>query len=266
MQVAKKLEFILKQNEQDKLSHAFLVETNNIDACLIDIKKIIKEINCEQKYNDDCNKCNICNLIDKEILPSIIKIVPDGASIKREQIENLEKTFTMKPIYSKYNIYIIVNAELLNLTSSNLLLKFLEEPNENIIGFLITNDMKQILPTIKSRCEITTCNYEISTGFNEEIVDIANKYLEDISDRDKVLINKDFLSNELDRLKIQEVFNYIYNLYKKEIESNIKKGNNIKKLMKIIDLVEKILKYLQFNVNIELLLDDFVIEMRRINE
>ena len=140
MEVSKKLEFILKQNEKNKLSHAFLIETNDITRCLEEVKFIIKNINCQNKFSLDCKeKCNLCNLIDKNNLPSLIIIEPDGMSIKKEQILYLEEKFAKKPVYSLYNMYIILNAEKMNLASSNTILKFLEEPEPNIIGFFITN-------------------------------------------------------------------------------------------------------------------------------
>ena len=45
MVVAEKLSIIINQYEKNKLSHAFLLETNNITKCLDDVKSIIKIIN-----------------------------------------------------------------------------------------------------------------------------------------------------------------------------------------------------------------------------
>ena len=57
MVVNNKLSFINNQIEKNKLSHAFLLETNNIDLCLQDVKEIIKKINCEQQYCEECDNC-----------------------------------------------------------------------------------------------------------------------------------------------------------------------------------------------------------------
>ena len=219
MLVNEKLEFIVNQNENNKLSHAFLVETNNIDLVYEDLKTIIKMINCENKFSDKCNKCNICNLIDKDNLPSLITIRPDGASIKRDQIDDLENSFNTKPVFSKYNTYVILNAELMNATSFNVLLKFLEEPNENTIGFLVTKDMKQILPTIKSRCECVTVNYKDTKEVDNNIKEIADKYLDHILNTDDFMVSKnDILSLDLDRITIQQLFLYYYDIYKEKLE------------------------------------------------
>lgn len=268
MLISKKLDFIVKQNEVGKLSHAFLIETNNIDRCLLEIKQLIKMINCPYKYKDECDKdCNLCKLIDNDNLPSLITIRPDGMSIKRNQIEDMVINLNTKPLFSKYNSYIITNAELMNQVSSNMLLKFLEEPNDHLVGFYITNSINQILPTIKSRCEVVTVNYEKNVASNNNIIDIANNYIKEVINGNDYLINKNIILNaELDRKSIQDMFLYLFDMYKQKLEFCLQNKEDNSKVLYVINLIEKELKYLQYNVNIELILDDFVIEMRKSRE
>ena len=54
--------------------------------------------------------------------------------------------------YNKSKIVIIDNVESLNPSSSNALLKTLEEPNNNILFLLIYNNHFSLPETIKSRC------------------------------------------------------------------------------------------------------------------
>ena len=72
--------------------------------------------------------------------------------IKIEQIRNLLQ-FLSKSTYSKnLKVVLIDNAEYLNLSSSNSLLKALEEPLSNTFFFIIHNNAFKLLNTIKSRC------------------------------------------------------------------------------------------------------------------
>jgi len=72
--------------------------------------------------------------------------------IKIEQIRNLLK-FLNKSTFSKLlKIVLIDNVEYLNLSSSNSLLKALEEPSNNTFFFIIHNNACKLLNTIKSRC------------------------------------------------------------------------------------------------------------------
>ena len=255
MVVAEKLSLILQQNEKNKLSHAFLVETNNIPKCLDDIKTIIKIINKNDENDVD-------NLIDLGNLPSLIYIEADGSSIKKGQIEDMMNKFSTKPIYSKYNNYVIIGAEKMNDSSSNTLLKFLEEPEDNIIGFLLTNNKENVLPTIKSRCEIIHVDYDVDNEFDEELLNIAYEYDDKIFNSDDVFINKDIIfSKYSDREDIEKILLILFYKYYNMLLSNLSEKD---RLEKIIGIIQSKLNLIQYNVNLELLLDSFVIEMRKI--
>ena len=261
MEVAEKLNIILKQNEKNKLSHAFLIETNNIDKCLDDIKKIIININTNIDYDEKY----LTKLIELNNLPSLIIIEPDGLFIKKGQLEELEKKFSTKPIYSKYNNYIIVQADKMNDSSSNAILKFLEEPEENIIGFLIVNNKENVLPTIKSRCEIIHVDYDTKIEYDENIKKDVDNYLDKIYNTSDYLINKnDILAKYTSREEIEVIFKIMFEKYHELYINSFDNDKNNKKYKNILSIIQDKLKKLSSNVNIELLLDNFVIEMRRV--
>ena len=58
-----------KEIDNNKLSHAYLIETNNCDACLNDLKAIIKRICCQNEYSNNCDKCNICHVRKIQLTP-----------------------------------------------------------------------------------------------------------------------------------------------------------------------------------------------------
>lgn len=130
-------------------SHAYLFETNGYNDTMGLAIALAKSLFCFKEKNEV-----ICDLIDKNNFPEFKIIDPDGLSIKKEEIDELKLEFSKKPIYSDRKIYIINNAERLNKSSANALLKFLEEPEQDIIAILITNNIYEILSTIISRCQI----------------------------------------------------------------------------------------------------------------
>lgn len=243
---------------ENKLSHAYLIETNNIENTRNKIKKIVKMLECPKTYNDKCSDCAICNLIDKSNMPSLIFINPDGMSIKKEAITNLIDSFGTKPVIAKYNIYIINEADKLNASSSNALLKFLEEPDDDIIGFLLTNSVDKMLPTITSRCQIFYDMYDEKTSSSVDEKKLADK-LFNCSMID-ILNNKD-IADKIDRNSLIKVFEEMIVISRDSIKKDYCK-KNINKL----SIIRKILEKIRFNVNIELLLDEFVIEMSELNE
>lgn len=277
---------LVNKYREKRLAHAYLIETNNYLLALSDLKEFIKIINCPEEFNEDCNKCNLCNLINKNNLPSIKIIEPDGASIKKSQMEELKESFSTKPIYSKYNIYIINNAEKLNSSSANSMLKFIEEPTEGILGFFITNNKDVMIDTIKSRCQSIILKYDSKNlidrlGINsedyEKYKETIRKYLNKINSKELINNKNEILTIYPERKDVINIFQIIFNIYYenflriniKEYDEetanivviNEKNENFIKKL----NIISKIIEDLSYNVNMEQELDKFVIEMRDSN-
>ena len=148
--IKQELEQIIKLN---KLSHSYLfVGTEGIGKKQI-AKEFAKMILClgEEKY---CNSCKSCLEFDTNNNPDFTLIKPDGASIKIEQIRQLQRKIIEAPIISNKKVYIIDNADLMTKEAQNCLLKTLEEPPEFVTIILIGSKESEFLSTIKSRCMI----------------------------------------------------------------------------------------------------------------
>ncbi|MDC1181430.1 AAA family ATPase [Candidatus Pelagibacter sp.] len=138
----------------------------------------ILSINEDFSYDTKNFKINPDNKSFKLILnksnPNFISIDidDDKKSIDINQIRNLILALNKSSFNSKPRFVLIDNIELLNINSVNALLKILEEPNDNIY-FILINNNKKILPTLKSRC----LNYNINLN-SDQSIDIINKILD----------------------------------------------------------------------------------------
>ncbi len=278
---------ILFKYRENKLAHAYLIETNNFSKALNDLKTLIKNLNCPETYNQECQNCNLCNLINIENLPSLKIIEPDGAFIKKEQIEALKEEFSTIPIYSKYNVYIIKNAEKLTSSSANSMLKFVEEPTPGIIGFFLTTNKSLIIDTIKSRCQIYTLEYadesilaklHLSEEEYNSYIAVIKDYLNFLYSY-KPINHKNIILNQYsDKKALENIFNIIFAIYyehflklsHEKYQENITNiyplKENIVKLQQEMQIITKILTNMRYNVSIELMLDEFAIEMRGVYE
>lgn len=267
---------LIKKYHENMLSHAFLLETDDLDKCYSDIISFIKIINCSFEYKEDCNEdCKLCRLIDCNNLPSLITIEAVDNYIKKDQILSLIDSFSTKPVFSKYNVYIVKDASKFNASSANTLLKFLEEPEDDIIGFFIVNNLQNVIPTIRSRCQILSCRYnnineDKNILYKQQIVE----YLENIYKNDE-----DLLYNRLTMVKVfeersewEEFFKsmlYFFLSYYKnyDIETNNYKFKIEKDdIISAVNLVKDSIKSVKANGNVEIILDRFVIEMRKYYE
>ena len=115
--------------------------------------------NEEYPYEFENNKINSENksfkLIQNRSNPNfyLIDVAEDKKNIDIKQIRDLILNLNKSSFNKKKRIVLIDNIELLNLNSINALLKILEEPNEDI-NFILINNNKKVLPTLKSRCLI----------------------------------------------------------------------------------------------------------------
>ncbi len=264
------LNSLLNIYHEQRLAHAYLFETNNLERALVDLKRFIKRMACSKEYQDNCSVCNLCNLIDNNSLPSLLIIQADGNSIKKDQIELIRSSFATKPVYTSANVYVVVEPELMNDTAYNRMLKFIEEPESDIIGFFLTKNKDKIPPTIISRLEILKLHYigaytdDIVSENNDKIEEILKDYIAKINHNiDEILCyNNSVILKELpDKSDIIILFKKLLNYFQQKYrESYDFQTNQVCRL--IIDYLEK----LNYNVNISLLLDSFAIEMEQLYE
>ncbi len=131
---------------------------------------------------------NSYKLLQNNVNPNfyLIDVLKDKKNIDINQIRNLildlnKSSFNLNPRF-----ILIDNIEFLNLNSINALLKVLEEPNYNV-NFILINNNKKVLPTLKSRC----LNFKVFMSYDETI-GVINKLLNDDIFN---LINKELLNN-----------------------------------------------------------------------
>ena len=273
---------IMKSFHEKTNSHAFLFVTNNIPKCYENIINLVKKLNCKNETIDDCN---VCHTIDAGTNPDIITVKPVKKEILLEPIENIIKVFATQPLISKYSMYIIEEADLLSQQAANTILKFLEEPEDGIVGFFITNRLESMLPTITSRCEIINIRYGSNSVL--DLLNITESEYNDYYDSAVHLINvlnmpkayeritqcTDIKNKEReDILKIIKIVNRIYMIKFENLINN--EYNNLEYSHQLLDLIdikdaaliasrikmiEEFLNDFKYNVNKELFINKLCI-------
>jgi DNA polymerase-3 subunit delta' len=144
--------------KRDTLSHAYIfsgpVGTGRSEMALA----LAKAIYCKVSVDDACGECLECRKVEHGNHPDLHIVQPDGASIKIEQIRELQKEFAYRASASGTKIYILHHAEKMTVQAANSLLKFLEEPVSKVVAILITENGNALLPTIQSRAQWISFN------------------------------------------------------------------------------------------------------------
>lgn len=140
----------------NKISHAYLFDCNeNPDAMKIALS-FAKMIICNDL--DENDRENVSRRIDDGNYLDIKIIESDGIWIKKDELINLQNEFSKRAIEGKKKVYIINEAEKMNVQTANSILKFLEEPVDDIVAILLVNNINLVLPTIISRCQVIKLN------------------------------------------------------------------------------------------------------------
>ena len=137
--------------------------------------------------------------ISENVNYKIIRAEEGSKNIKVEQVRDL-----LEKIYLKTDkrVVCIQDAEKLNVSSSNSLLKIIEEPPLGTKFIFTTSKLSSIIPTILSRSTILKCNNPSPDDINNYLsyldeIDIDNYYvlsnLNNQNVRFKILSKKNFL-------------------------------------------------------------------------
>lgn len=258
---------------ENRISHAYLIEVGNYDNYIDIIKSMVVDI---LNQNND-TVVDYKKMIVNDMYSDFVVISPQESRwIKKEQILNLQSMYKTKSTYNNKRVYIIDKADDLNQSSANTLLKFLEEPKDDIIGILIARNKYNVIPTVFSRCQLVVFDKKETIETHNiqnkvvEFLSLVNKkgkkvfpYLKKL---DHNIENKDdlvVLIEEVIRF-YQDTYRYVlgkkllyYNDFNEEIK-DFSNGKDIQNITGSLIKIEDLYKNFQFNINVRLLLDKLV--------
>jgi hypothetical protein len=264
------IDYVDKIIINNKVSHAYLIEIDNYESDITYIYDFIKMILCNITHDElSISTDKIIYLIDHNDFPDIKIIEPDGSWIKKGQLLDLQKDFSNKSLYNNKRIYIIKEAEKLNSSSANTILKFLEEPEPDIVAILLTDNRYHVIDTILSRCQILTLK-EDSFNFNidNSIIDLLNAVVNpnNFFIKYNYFINEVVVDKNICKNKLSVIENIIVKFLNSSFRINDESFNNNdiydclcsvdkSKLLYYISVIEDEIQKLDFNVNYKLWLD-----------
>lgn len=266
------LDYFQMLKEQDKIGHAYLI-------CNCDLKSIESELNaCFSKCFFDYN-------VDIRSHEDIIIVEPEGNLIKKDEIQKIHEKVKKTSQISGCKIYIINQCEKMNDFASNSLLKLLEEPEKNVFAILITSNVDCVLKTIYSRCQILKFfNDDYDDKFlinqSEENIKDAIRFVEYLNKyKTKVIAHYSFITKRIkerdfsrnfftllllvyrDILNIKLDKQVCYFKEEKERLNNISVNFEIDSIVEHLSILSKYISYVDMNLNTNLLLDRFIIEV-----
>jgi len=132
----------------NRLSHAYIVSPELANTIAMGA------VCSADSNNKPCGNCANCIKSLRDIHPDIeiIKKAEDKKDIIVEQIRAIKKKVIEIPNDSAKKVYIVVDADLMNMNAQNAFLQLLEEPPNHAVFILSTQHPSALLPTVLSRC------------------------------------------------------------------------------------------------------------------
>jgi DNA polymerase III subunit delta' len=115
---------------------------------------MIQQALCEKKIDfQACGECGPCRRVALHQHESVLFIEPDGAQIKVEQGQHVLQFLQLRS-FGSHRFVLIDEAQKMNASTANSLLKTLEEPAEGTTLILLAPSLTSVLPTIRSRLRV----------------------------------------------------------------------------------------------------------------
>ena len=110
---------------------------------------------CREPVHDrPCGTCPGCLKRLSGNHPDFLRIRPDGAAIKIDQIRALKRALTYPPFEAERRVVLVEEVQTMRREAGNSLLKLLEEPPPDNLLILVGGSTGSILATIVSRCQV----------------------------------------------------------------------------------------------------------------
>lgn len=140
----------------NKISHAYMLQGESLSGKRMIADIFARALQCEADDNKPCNQCKSCKQAMNRNHPDIIYVEHEKPNVI--SVDNIRHQvngdIAIKPYSGPHKIYIIDEAEKMNIQAQNALLKTLEEPPEYAVILLLTTRSEAMLPTILSRCVV----------------------------------------------------------------------------------------------------------------
>lgn len=138
----------------NKISHAYILNGERGMGKKAVARAFSMTLLCERHGETPCMECHACKQMMTDNNPDVRWVKHEKPNvISVDEIRTQINTdVQIKPYSSDYKIYIVDDADKMNLAAQNSLLKTIEEPPKYVVILLLTSNKDLLLSTILSRC------------------------------------------------------------------------------------------------------------------
>jgi hypothetical protein len=145
---------IASLSNKGSFSHAYIIWGPSDQGKAALAEKLAGMMLCSGNGAKPCMLCPQCLKTSRMIHPDVIAIdkLEDKRELLVDQIRALREDAVILPNEADKKVYIIKNADTMNASAQNAILKLLEEPPSYAAFLLLAKNPGELLPTVRSRC------------------------------------------------------------------------------------------------------------------
>ena len=161
----------LRFNSADELAHAYILVSPSPEERNSAAERLAAAALCSGRGELPCGLCRDCRKVREGIHPDLIRVSrlsDDKGKKKREitidQIRAVVADSVVLPNEAGRKVYLIEDADTMNVPAQNAALKLLEEPPGGVIFLLCAANAQTLLETVRSRCAELVCGAREEQG------------------------------------------------------------------------------------------------------
>lgn len=177
---------------EQRLSHAYIV-TGPPGPAEAEAKRLAAALLCSSDTGRPCGVCRDCEKLARGTHPDLITVerqTDSSGKPRREiyvdQAREIVSGAHILPNEARRKVYLIRDADAMNPSAQNALLKLLEEPPRFVALLLLCENPDALLETVRSRCALVREPGRGERGHGPDALENAEKYLRAAAKRDEL--------------------------------------------------------------------------------
>lgn len=193
-----------------------------------------------------CLRCPACLKALRGVHPDIIEVTRgEGSGITVDIIRGVRDDALLVPNDGARKVYIIRDADTMNPSAQNALLKLLEEPPSGVVIILEALNPRALLPTIRSRCVTVAARETRDAAYAGGADELLNASIAGGLDLVKFSFNT---MDKLDADGLMELLTSAYLMAEERLRSGASDARVRRRLLEVAGVLERAMEFAERNV------------------
>ena len=249
----------LRFKSADELAHAYILVSPSTEERGRAAETQAAAILCSAQGSVPCGRCRDCRKVREGIHPDLIRVSrlsDDKGKQKREimidQIRAVVTDSVVLPNEASRKVYLIEDADTMNIPAQNAALKLLEEPPKSVYFLLCAANAQMLLETVRSRCAEIVCSAREDEP-DAEACRLAEEFVKRCAEGDEAALFRWCAANEgLDGTAAAKVCDCVCALLRDMLcRRKSPLGMSERQVYELEQLTERCLGMLKMNVSVK---------------